>query len=167
MELASVLALFTLIPSLAVHTVSELFHAFTWSVWAPAGAEAWALIEAPLTIVVAPLSSEYPIAATGCEEHVEALAVMLKGDGIEAALLGALMISVEVELLVVLPVLEAILIAILATQEAQLFPHDFTCSVCAPAEAATDAETVVLSTIAVLELLSSEKPMAVTACEEQ
>jgi hypothetical protein len=53
-----VLALVTLIAALAVQTVPEPFQALMWRVWLPAEADACVLIEVPLTIVVAPLSSE-------------------------------------------------------------------------------------------------------------
>jgi hypothetical protein len=84
----------------------------------------------------------------------------LKGEGNDAPLLGALMLTVP-EVLeeppdVVVPVPDATLMGILATQPAPPLPHDFTCTVCAPAEAVMEAATEVLFTIAVFELLSSE-----------
>ena len=46
--------------------------------------------------------------------------------------------------------------ATFVSQDAPLSPHAFTCSVCAPPAAETSAFTDVLSTMVVLELLSSE-----------
>lgn len=56
----------------------------------------------------------------------------------------------------VLEELELTVMATLVTQTAPLSPQAFTCSVCAPADALTEAATDVLFTMVVEVLLSSE-----------
>lgn len=99
---------------------------------------------------------------TGCEEQVGAVAERLNGEETDEPLPG---------LLTVMPSLDAAdedeleedvlddpetVIATLTVHEPPPLPQDFTCSVWEPALALTVAPTVVLSTMVVCELLSSE-----------
>ena len=104
------------------------------------------------------------MAVTVWEEQVGAFPETVNGEPTEAPLRGELMVTPELEVVlvepeevvVVLPVPEATLMAMLATQDEPPLPQDLTCRVCAPAAVVMDADTEVLFTMAVLELLSSE-----------
>ena len=61
---------------------------FTCSVCAPLGAVTEPFIEFAYTKAVAPESNEYPIAVTGCNEHVTEFATSVKVEEMEASLPG-------------------------------------------------------------------------------
>lgn len=146
------LELVTSMAASAVHTVPDPFHALMWTVCWPDEADAWLLSEVPLLMVVAPLSMEYPIAVTACEEQVGALAETVNGDATEAPAVGELMVTPELEVevvVVVLPLPETTLTAMLSTQEEPPLPHALTWTVCAPVEVVMEAATEVLCTMAV------------------
>lgn len=74
------------------------------------------------------------------------------GVGVGAGVGAGVGVGVGAGVVVPLPTV----IATLVTHDAPELPQAFTCTVCAPAGAVTDAATVVLFTIVVLLLLSSE-----------
>jgi hypothetical protein len=93
---------------------------------------------------------------TGCDEQVGAVAERVKGDPTEDPLPGLLTVIPSVEE-VEAAVDEADTVMAMATaQEPPPLPQDLTCRVCAPALALSEAPRVVLSTIVVAALLSSE-----------
>ncbi len=64
--------------------------------WVPDAAEIDVLIEFPVTAAVLVLvSSEYPMEVTGCDEHVDALAVRLNGEPTAEAFAGLLTVIPE------------------------------------------------------------------------
>lgn len=88
----------------------------------------------------------------------------MNGEVTEAPLAGVLTLTPVAGLAGVSP--ETVM-ATSVTHESPLSPHDFTCRVCLPDVAVTWALMEVLFTTVVSVLLSSEKPMESTGCEEQ
>lgn len=102
------------------------------------------------------------MAETGCDEQVGAVALSWKGEETEALLPGLLTVMP--------PVVEALVLTVTATSvthAAPALPQALTWRVWLPLEAETVASMEVLCTTVVLELLSSEKPMALTGWFEQ
>lgn len=93
---------------------------------------------------------------TGCEEQVGAVAERVNGDESEDPLPGLLTVIPSVEEVEAAVDEADTVIAMATAQEPPPLPQDFTCNVCEPALALSEAPRVVLSTIVVSELLSSE-----------
>jgi hypothetical protein len=129
-------------------------HAFTCSVCGPELADTFAFTASAFTAVVFELlSSEYPMALTERDEHVAAVADNANGEVTAAPFAGEwTVIPFEVVFVVVCDVI----VMGISLSHAAPGPHDFTCSVCLPVDAVTDARIDVLFTMDAFGLLSSE-----------
>src|SRR5579864_4443224 len=82
----------TLTPTSETQTAPWSPHTLTCTVWPPLAADTLTSRIWAFTVVVSGLlSSEYPMALTGCEEQVAALAESLNGEDTSAPLAGLLM----------------------------------------------------------------------------
>jgi hypothetical protein len=119
-------------PEPSIFSATSVSHAepwlpqdFTCSVCAPLGAVTEPFIEFAYTKAVPPESNEYPIAVTGCNEHVTEFAARVKVEEIAVPLPGD---DTETP--------STVMVTSVSQPEPE-FPQALTCNVCQPAVAVT------------------------------